>query len=512
MLSTQFLEANDKKPSGKGYVPLSKDVLYKAQKQFPGYDDQQALLMYLASQTDDQEKLDNAQSNQITFQKKQIDSQRSENEKLKSALVNLGRELEDHERQAAQTDAEVERLKQLSAKLKPAGEITQQIAKVAADDLQKLEAELSQLKTKPGMDNTKFSELANQVKQLRDSPSFDNKELEKIQAALSNLSGQNTVNDNMFDTVMGELEKTKQSLDSKEERFKKYIAKKGAESEQAAKTSAEEMKKYSDIVTAYKNKIETDTANANKELATLRGEIVAKYKELEDKVTADFVDLYNRVAAKAGQAKPETTSEPVKTAKVGDEQPGLFGTDDSKVSPEAEKEYKDWLRRAGGSVASYAQELGQQAELDREMTKKGYEYLGKSKVAEAKNSYAFIQPAFDYSDRPMVKQWVVEYLPTILKGFKNYYSNDLKRKSPTYGDKQIAYLLEVYIDFLLDYAEDHDGVIPQEIYKKYYTAVKEKLFKQPVDWEQQDIEFKEGLAKAYEKILDRLVETVMYSK
>ena len=112
---------NKVKDTGRS-IPVAKDLMYKARVKYPGYDDQAALTLYMADQFQNQLTVD-------LDQNKVINAQKRENEKLKSGLNKLGQELNDIEIDSQNTDQELERLKQLSGKLKPEGEVRQAATK-----------------------------------------------------------------------------------------------------------------------------------------------------------------------------------------------------------------------------------------------------------------------------------------------------------------------------------------------------------------------------------------------
>ena len=107
MKITALLNEMNDSGQAKMNMPLDKDLIYKARNMFPGYDSQQALTLYMARQVQDQEKTDSTQN-------KLIDTHKRENERLRSVIDNLGQELSDFEQQSAETDQEVQRLKQFN--------------------------------------------------------------------------------------------------------------------------------------------------------------------------------------------------------------------------------------------------------------------------------------------------------------------------------------------------------------------------------------------------------------
>ena len=222
-------------------VPVSQDLIYQAKQMFPGYDDSTAMALYVMNKAEKQQETDNVQN-------KLIQTQKSQNDKLTGAVKSLGQELHDFEQQSIETDREVERLKDLANKLRPAGELQKQTAKVSADALARLEQKLEAMKSVPGMDQEKFMQLAKQVDQIKSSEVVDNSEIQKIEKALTMLQGKNGASDEVFNKTMSALEKTQQSLIDKETRFQSYIDKQPGERQKVAKqvgqAASQEIEKF----------------------------------------------------------------------------------------------------------------------------------------------------------------------------------------------------------------------------------------------------------------------------
>ncbi len=195
----------------------SQDIQYQATRKYPDRTPEQAIAIYIADKMASSEKMD-------LDQNKLINAQKRENEKLTHNIQELGQELTNHERQAQDTGQEIERLKQLSSQLKPAGEVQQQLAKASADKVQAMLDDLAKIENKPGIDDNKFKELSDRVNKIKSQP-VDNKEIAKVQATLSLLNQRQSVDDQLFDKVMGRLENTERELEAKEERFKKSLGK-----------------------------------------------------------------------------------------------------------------------------------------------------------------------------------------------------------------------------------------------------------------------------------------------
>jgi len=219
-------------------LSLDNDLMQRAMLRFPGYDSQQALSLYIADKATQQQKTDAAQNNLINTQQ--------------NAIKSIGQELQDYEAQAQETDREVERLKQLSGALTTGSADRQQKAKVSADELEKLQKDLDALKSKPGMDPNKYAEIEQQISALANSSGAEDADVKKLQNLVNNIQSKANVN---YDAVATQLERTKQDLADKEIRFQRYIdttkdykKTSSKEIQDLARTSAEEIQKYSKIV------------------------------------------------------------------------------------------------------------------------------------------------------------------------------------------------------------------------------------------------------------------------
>jgi hypothetical protein len=198
-------------------LPRNIDIQYKAQRAHPELSPEQALALYMNDELVDKEKMDFAQN-------KLINTVKRENEKLRKNVTDIGNELHDLERQEAETDKEVARLRDLSAKLRPAGEVQQMAAKASADKVQNMLSDLEKLQNKPGVDDAKYQELVDKVNRIKSGP-VDNTDVQKVQAALAALGQRQNVDDELFNKVMGRLETTEKELAAKEKRFQKSITK-----------------------------------------------------------------------------------------------------------------------------------------------------------------------------------------------------------------------------------------------------------------------------------------------
>jgi chromosome segregation ATPase len=443
-------------------LSLDNDLMQRAMLRFPGYDSQQALSLYIADKAVQQQKTDAAQNNLINTQQ--------------NAIKSIGQELQDYEAQAQETDREVERLKQLSGTLTTGSADRQQKAKVSADELEKLQKDLEDLKTKPGMDPEKYKEIEQQISALANSNGAEDADVKKLQNLVNNIQNKATVN---YDAVAAQLEKTKQDLDSKEERFANYVddtntykKTSSKEIQDLARTSAEEIQKYSKIVDAAKEKIDNFDKFMNTErdnILNLRGEIQQMADEIATNIRFVKPSIRPNAAAVAqgaidnAQATSQGATQQFKPPELD---PELFGDE----------------------------------EKDKSITKNRSE----SKVFEEANMA--VRPALDYSHDPDKAEWMAKYLPMMVRSFKKKYAIELSKKHPTYSDHQIAYTIEDNIDFLFKHEENP---ISKQTMDAFYNWVKTDLFGQPPEsstlhLKQNDL-FSESLDKTYERMLDNLI-------
>jgi myosin heavy subunit len=223
-------------------LPVDKDLIYRARNKYPGYSSEQAMILLIADEMQNQETTDSKQNSLI-------DTQKRENERLRSVVNDLGQELQNFEQQSVETDKEVARLKQLSGMLTTGSSGTQQQAKASADELEKIQKDLETLKTKPGMDPKVYNELNSQVKMLQTNKSTDKEDVKKLQDMVKDIENDASVN---YNQVARALKDARARLDAKELRFKEY------------KTSFKDYKKSTS------DKLEKFGTDMNNELAISR--------------------------------------------------------------------------------------------------------------------------------------------------------------------------------------------------------------------------------------------------
>lgn len=449
-------------------LSLDQDLMQRAMLRFPGYDSQQALSLYIADKASQQQKTDAAQNNLIT--------------KQQNAISSLGQELQNYEAQAQETDREVERLKQLSGALTTGSADRQQKAKVSADELEKLQKDLEALKTKPNLDPEKYKEIEQQITALANSAGAEDEDVKKLQNLVNNIQTKATIN---YDDVSAQLAKTQQDLASKEERFSKYIRKTG----EKARTSSEEIKKYSDIVNGYKKDIENFDKFMSSEkdnIITLRGEIQQQAQEIED--------MASELASSIGFVKPLLKNKSATMAKNAIDNAKNSATDATSNVPQRQLpdiEYDD--------TEDLEPELFGDEDQEDE-TKVNYRY--ESKIVEQTNRP--VGPVLDHD--PNTEEWLTKHLPIMVRDFKKLFALALVKKNPTYNDHQIAYAIEDMIDILFSHEENP---ISKATMNGFYSLVKTNLFQQAPETStlhmKQNKLFTESLDKTYSRMLDKII-------
>jgi hypothetical protein len=411
-------------------LSLDNDLMQRAMLRFPGYDSQQALSLYIADKAVQQQKTDAAQNNLINTQQ--------------NAIKSIGQELQDYEAQAQETDREVERLKQLSGTLTTGSADRQQKAKVSADELEKLQKDLEDLKTKPGMDPEKYKEIEQQIFALANSNGAEDADVKKLQNLVNNIQSKANVN---YDAVAAQLEKTKQDLDSKEERFKKYVKDTGdykettsKELEKIAKNSAEEIKKYSDIVQGYQKQID----NFDSEIEKEKNAIIGMRKQIEQEVL-NVNDLIARTKRKASI-------------------PWIAG------------------KRPSGSAPTTTNLP--QAELQLEEDNR---ILNKGGVLTTQDNS-------DYNE------WRDDHIYGLFTLFKTKYVSFIQQNG--YSDKQIQDMLIKYLPKLYNLGDDSTPVSPKEVANWMENDVKPNLEQEVVQY---DVLRGKNLSETYSRMLDNLI-------
>jgi uncharacterized protein YigA (DUF484 family) len=545
----------------KAALPIDKDLLYKARQKYPQYSGEQALTLYIADEMKEKDKIDSNQN-------RLIDTQKRENERLRSVVDNLGQTVEQEIQQVAQqaeiNDNEISRIKQLTGQLSQGGTDTQRKAKVSGDDLEKLQKELEQLKTKPGMDPEKFNQLKKQIETMVSNPSIDNKELAKINSLVNTLTQQRQVGDDLYKKVEDQLIKTKQDLDDKEGRFSKYIEKKKGEIGGIQKQNADEIKKYSDIVQSYQQDIEkfnTQVQKLNKDrefinnekqiMIDLRGEVQQNAETIQQnadginkdaKEAAELLTFIKQLYSKNIKDVDDTPSTP----NADDITPDQDDQDDIKVykgnipssdyqattdtEPSKQKDNVVPFPTQAELAGLYANKDGKGGTVDATTDDKsannddgivGYDHRAKLvKTGTNESLLEYETTTFkiykNWGD-PRFNKWMKDNLSMLITLFKNKFREELSNKDPKYSDGQISYSIQEEAWYLKEIFENkEDSILTREKMDSYLTLVKRTLFSQPsnptLHMQPNNELFNESLDKTYSRMLDDIINLAYIKK
>jgi hypothetical protein len=101
------------------------------------------------------------------------------------------------------------------------------------------------------------------------------------------------------------------------------------------------------------------------------------------------------------------------------------------------------------------------------------------------------------------QQWIEEYLPVLVRIFKNKFHIELDQLERPYPDAQIAAACEHYCPILWNIGNDGNPITQQQM-NTWVKMVRDHLFKQQPEPEQPEL-FSESLSKAYERNLNSIV-------
>ena len=304
-------------------LSLDQSLGKQAMLAFPGLDPEDAKWSLVFRDKKNQEKIDASQNNLINTQR--------------SAIQTLQGELDANE-------DEVERIKQLTARVTAGGADTRQKAKVSGDELEKLQKQLEELRDKPNLDPKQYKEMEAQIMALASNPSAENTDVKKLQSLVNQIDSKATIN---YDAVYKELQSTQKELDSKEDRFKTSIANNTKKFEQ----NASEFRKYADIVDGYKEKIDNfdnDMLTAKKEVAAEKNAITA----MRQQVQQDVLDMNSLIASTKQKANIDwlpkgdaaNQGQQQQSLRLAEEIPvqGVVSNDQGVMKLVKTKKYIDW--------------------------------------------------------------------------------------------------------------------------------------------------------------------------
>jgi len=418
-------------------IPRKIDVAYKAQRAHPELSPDQALSLYMSDELEKNDQM-NLEQNKV------INAQKRENQKLNRTLDELGKELHDHETQAARTDQEVARLRDLSAKLKPAGEVQQMAAKASADKVQGMLNDLESLQNKPGIDEKKYRELADKVNKIKSGPA-DNKDVEKVQTALASLGQRQNVDDELFGKVMGRLEQTESELQKKELRFQKSIRK-----------NAEKIGSWGNKFTDLDDKVKNIENRAKQVLTNVETEndnLQDKFNRLADLIYKLNPDVLRQAGITAGSVagtKVDTQNK--------DE------ADLAKVPPEPidpEEMMAARLQAANNSPQTDIEDLSYEEPFDKSKVVSLFKNRNKDQALSPELKDTMSQKPKNVAEQanlPIQMNEPPDYiedtvLPNLIRWYSNVYPLDLKQ----YTQQQLAEIIRRTVNGgLLIYGDDID--------------------------------------------------------
>ena len=464
-------------------IPIAVDIQRQAEIKFPDRSPEQAMSMFVADKLATQEKLDYEQN-------KVINAQKRENDKLRRSLQDLSKELHDHENQAQQTELEVQRLKDLSAKLKPAGEIQQSAAKASADKIEKMLSDLEKVRNNPSIDDKKFAELETKVQQMKSIA--DDKSIGKIQDSLNVLATKQGVSDRMFNQVMDQLSYTEQQLQAKEKRFQKSIRKNAEKIGSWGNKFAELDKEISNIkgVSAQlfqdfgqqASSMEEKLSNVEKD----SNEILKRFKDKLDKFD-NYEEYLNNTINNIEDAKSEISHNLELIRSLGKQD---MATDVISKAQSTAKHAPEFDPELDQELNQEPEELGPELDLEPQDE---IETLPDETEKLREDTYV---TANNYSLEE--KTWLETYLPKFVYLYKKLYPNDVGTIIDEHGLNQL-----VEDDMHLMY--QYHSIISQKVVREKFDITHRRLVNAYKNKNQeQGSLFNESLIYAYENALNQL--------
>lgn len=393
-------------------LPRNIDIQYKAQRAHPELSPDQALAMYMSDELVDKEKMDFSQN-------KLINRVKGENEKLSRTVQELGRELHDFEQHSQQTDQEVARLKDLSAKLKPAGELQQQTIKASTDQVQRMLHDLETVKAKPGMDEKKARELEDKIAEVQKNGA-STEYIKHLEGMLSSLANKPQVDASYFSSVTKRLQDIESheaglrkelegKLSSKEARFKQYV-----------RDTNRAIKQYTDKFDALNDKLE-DMENRSDDLLINMTQATANL----DRQTVDAQEKINQLASLLGQDNPDKIKPKSKISSIA-----------SKVSNRQDREDQDEVDVAKTASTALEPELPLNIPAQDSSNQSQY---GLADIDKLPNKFNNRQPynvkrggqmneqidMIDPSDDEVEKVLI----PALVRRYEHMFPNDLRKWS-----------------------------------------------------------------------------------
>jgi hypothetical protein len=462
---------------------LDRDIQRQAQIKFPDRSPEQAMSLFVADKLAKQEKLDYDQN-------KIINAQKRENDKLRRSLQDLSNELHDHENQAQQTEIEVNRLKDLSAKLKPAGEIQQAATRASADKIEAMLADLENVRKNPRIDDKKFKELSSKVEQMKGIS--DNKGIEKIQGTLNALANKQGLSDQMFNKAMDQLTSTQAELEQKEQRFQKSISK-NKDMRQSWGNKFTELNKEIENMKGVSEQLFADfgqqAASMEEKISSVEQDSTEMLKRFKDKLQK--FDNYEAYLDNSINAIEDAKSEINHTLELVRSIGKTDATDDviSKAQSTSRQQPPQFDPELDQELSQEPEAFGPDLPLDMPDETMPDEETStlREDTRVSKNNYSLEE-----------KEWLETYLPKFVYLYQKLYPNDMG----TIIDEEGLYQM-VEDDMHLMY--QYHAVISQKVVREKFDITHRRLinaYKQKNA--QQGNLFNESLIYAYENALNQI--------
>jgi len=416
-------------------LSLDQDLMQRAKLKFPGYDSQQALSLYMADKLQQQQKIDASQNNLINAQR--------------NAIQTLQGELDAN-------DDEIERIKQLTAKVTAGGADTRARAKVSGDELEKLQKQLEELKSKPGMDSAKYKEIEQQIISLANNAGTENSDVRELQKLIDTIQKDAKVD---YDEVLKklalkekEVQDKEDELDSTEDHFKNYKERVDIYKNQAG----EDVKRYADIVKGYEDKINDFGNKINN---------VEKAVQQEKDITLNLRAGAQEDAQKVANMKDQIEKQLNLINKM------------TGINSQAQNDPTMQEPSGTGPALDNLNSLYKGKEVERNITKGAEQMVGRKLAEEAPQNK--FKPLQTYKN-PNYNKWITENLSKLINLFKNTYWRELEQPKTTYTDRQIHYIIEKYTPLLYNLGDEHTPLTKEQI-ENWLEVVKDLLWDQPVE-------------------------------
>jgi hypothetical protein len=308
------------------------------------------------------------------------------------------------------------------------------------------------------MNPEKYKEIEQQITDLANSKGADDTDVKKLQSLVNNIQDKANIN---YDKVAQQLEQTKRDLDSKEERFQKYIDKTKGKKNELSKSTAETIKNYSDIVNQYKKQID-DFGN---EMQMVKQEVEAE----KNAITGIRQDV---------EAEVDNLHKLITTTQSG----------------KSMNRNMSWVPKQGTSAANQGNQVSNQA--DQQQMKLVAE---ENTIASAIRNKQDVVPDNEYSQD--YNEWRDNHIYGLFLLFKQKYSPLIQKLG--YSDKQIQDMLIKELPKLYNLGYGDTPITPLQVADWMENMVLRKLKREPVQY---DVLREKNLPESYSHILNRILQ------